>query len=649
MLALISVIISATLAYSYLGAQSTSIGIARNINHQCRARYISETGLALALAYLQSASDWRTEQPHGTWVADEPFGGGTFTITCTDGEDTDGDGVIDGDGDLTDDPADLATITVTGINDGIAHVACAVITPIPGGGHKVLMVVDHPDKLSGVDAHRKELIESWGWEVTLFDEDSSRAELDTAVGQVDIVYLPRGVSIKAGAGELDWSIGVVNEEGKMCPRLEISSKEGKFRDAVIDIVDNTHSITDVFNTGHLKIASKDRDIEYPKGTLAGDAVTLAKRVKKSDPVLVVIESSGSGSGGDGLDADYFALPFAPKKLKDIDFDAEPTVTGSVSNINIPSSNNPGWPGGPKDNFAVQFTGTITISEKGLWRFYTNSDDGSDLYIKGKRVVNNDGLHGMKTRSGFVFLDKGDHDIKVRCFERSGGYGLIVYWRGPGVPSQTVVPASAFGGGSGSAGPRVHVPTGGFDVSELTADGKILFKRAMEWAAGPAGQGLTASYYNVGCCPKVLSDIDWSAKATMTEIVADINIPSSKDPGWAGGPKDDFGVKFSGDINVPEEGTWTFYTNSDDGSDLSIDGTQVVNNDGLHGMKTRSGTIDLTAGEHEIEARVFERGGDYGMIVYWKGPGVPSKTVIPATAFVSGDGGGGYTYQVDWRR
>lgn len=134
MLALIVVIVSATLAYSYLGAQSTSIGIARNVNRQCRARYIAETGLELALAYVESASDWRTEQSDGTWVVNEPFGGGTFTITGEDGEDTNGDGIVDGDDDLADDSSDLLTLTVTGSFGDNSHVVRAVVTPSGGEG-----------------------------------------------------------------------------------------------------------------------------------------------------------------------------------------------------------------------------------------------------------------------------------------------------------------------------------------------------------------------------------------------------------------------------------------------------------------------------------------------------------------------------------
>ena len=91
LLALIAVAIAATLAYSFLAAQSTSIGIARNIEGHRKARYVAESGLELAIAYVRSNENWRTDQTNGAWVTDEPFAEGTFTIRGEDGVDTDGD------------------------------------------------------------------------------------------------------------------------------------------------------------------------------------------------------------------------------------------------------------------------------------------------------------------------------------------------------------------------------------------------------------------------------------------------------------------------------------------------------------------------------------------------------------------------------
>jgi len=129
LLTLFAVAIAATLALSFLGAQSTSIGVARNLQNHPRARYVAESGLELAIAYIRANADWRTSRPDGTWVTNEPFADGTFTIVGQDGEDTNGDGLVDGDGDLTDDTSDPVTIRVTGMVNATSHVVLAVLTP----------------------------------------------------------------------------------------------------------------------------------------------------------------------------------------------------------------------------------------------------------------------------------------------------------------------------------------------------------------------------------------------------------------------------------------------------------------------------------------------------------------------------------------
>ncbi|MDX2189392.1 MAG: Ig-like domain-containing protein, partial [Bacteroidota bacterium] len=95
--------------------------------------------------------------------------------------------------------------------------------------------------------------------------------------------------------------------------------------------------------------------------------------------------------------------------------------------------------------------------------------------------------------------------------------------------------------------------------------------------------------------------------------------------------DNFAFRFTGNISIATAGAYTFFTTSDDGSKLYIDGTQVVNNDGLHGMVEASGNITLTAGSHTIEATIFEAGGGEGLEVRYQGPGI-AKQLVPNSLF-----------------
>ncbi|MAG55644.1 MAG: dehydrogenase [Planctomycetes bacterium] len=95
----------------------------------------------------------------------------------------------------------------------------------------------------------------------------------------------------------------------------------------------------------------------------------------------------------------------------------------------------------RDAFGVMFTGTIHCPRGGRYVFFTNSDDGSRLYINGREVVNNDGSHGMKEKKGALRLGAGPHAIAVTYYDQGGGDGLVVSWRGPGFKKRRI-PGSA---------------------------------------------------------------------------------------------------------------------------------------------------------------------------------------------------------------
>ena len=90
-------------------------------------------------------------------------------------------------------------------------------------------------------------------------------------------------------------------------------------------------------------------------------------------------------------------------------------------------------------FGIQFKALLQIEKAGDYRFYLNSDDGSNLYIDGEKVVDNDGGHGTVERMGEISLDPGMHQIRVDYHNQDGGYWLDVFYKGPGVPKQ-IIPA-----------------------------------------------------------------------------------------------------------------------------------------------------------------------------------------------------------------
>ncbi len=120
----------------------------------------------------------------------------------------------------------------------------------------------------------------------------------------------------------------------------------------------------------------------------------------------------------------------------------------------------------------------------------------------------------------------------------------------------------------------------------------------------------------------LSDLErWEVVARGTHPRFDLDVRSREES---------FAISFSGFVEAPRDGLYTFFTASDDGSSLEIGDRIVVDNDGLHGTREASGQIALQAGLHPIAVRYFEAGGAQSLRVSWEGPGI-SKAEIPPTA------------------
>jgi S1-C subfamily serine protease len=91
----------------------------------------------------------------------------------------------------------------------------------------------------------------------------------------------------------------------------------------------------------------------------------------------------------------------------------------------------------EDHFALKFSGFVQVPHDGLYFFYTNSDDGSQLYIHDGLVVDNDDAHGVREAGGQIRLTAGLHPITVTFFERDGAELLEVAIEGPGLPKQGI--------------------------------------------------------------------------------------------------------------------------------------------------------------------------------------------------------------------
>jgi hypothetical protein len=111
-------------------------------------------------------------------------------------------------------------------------------------------------------------------------------------------------------------------------------------------------------------------------------------------------------------------------------------TGTIDNFNLDELWESITPG-DDDTFSIRYTGIITIENSGDYIFYTESDDGSKLFIDGVEIVDNDGDHGLLERQGAVNLTKGTHTITILYFENAGAQVLTVSYEGPSIDKQEI--------------------------------------------------------------------------------------------------------------------------------------------------------------------------------------------------------------------
>ena len=95
-------------------------------------------------------------------------------------------------------------------------------------------------------------------------------------------------------------------------------------------------------------------------------------------------------------------------------------------------------------------------------------------------------------------------------------------------------------------------------------------------------------------------------------------------------RNDFGIRFTGKLEVKKEGVHQFFLASDDGTRLSIDGKVLVQNDGVHPPgEYKVGKVGLKPGWHDFQLDYFQGTGGAELFLAWEGPNF-SKTWLTRT-------------------
>jgi signal transduction histidine kinase len=174
---------------------------------------------------------------------------------------------------------------------------------------------------------------------------------------------------------------------------------------------------------------------------------------------------------------------------------------------------------------IRLEGNGTIARRGA---------GFRIGVKGP-VVDNNGVHPMIEKSGAVHLKAGLHPIRVNWFNGVDRSGLEVDYEGPGLPRQRI-PNSA------------------------------LFRMPADLESGTSNLVNGLNYRCYEDSGEVLPDFD-------RLVPIKTGTTGGFDPGAASRDQH-VALQFTGFLNTPRDGLYTFYTRSDDGSQLFIDEPSV---------------------------------------------------------------------------
>lgn len=143
-----------------------------------------------------------------------------------------------------------------------------------------------------------------------------------------------------------------------------------------------------------------------------------KEVTFPDPYVMYLGKGENAKKGVAYKYyEFDTIPENPQSIKEM----KPVKEGIVQGFDLK-------PKKRETNFAFVFRTFVEIEREAEYTFTITSDDGSFLYVNGKELIDNGGLHGMEPKSGTIRLTPGRHEVECIMFQGKGGFGLRVEMR-----------------------------------------------------------------------------------------------------------------------------------------------------------------------------------------------------------------------------
>src|SRR5690606_40262673 len=90
----------------------------------------------------------------------------------------------------------------------------------------------------------------------------------------------------------------------------------------------------------------------------------------------------------------------------------------------------------EDYFGYNFSGFLEIPKDGIYTIDTKTNDGSTLFIDGKKFLGQEGFRSIAIR-------KGKYKIEQKYFQLGNDKFDYVKWEGPGIERQEIPPTAFF--------------------------------------------------------------------------------------------------------------------------------------------------------------------------------------------------------------
>ncbi|HLY66649.1 MAG TPA: PA14 domain-containing protein, partial [Chloroflexota bacterium] len=227
-------------------------------------------------------------------------------------------------------------------------------------------------------------------------------------------------------------------------------------------------------------------------------------------------------------------------------------------------------------FTARWDGVLQAPDYGDYELLLKASSSAQLTLDEQTLA----VGGQQVR---VQLAQGMHRLQISATIESAQDAVQLLWRPPQAGALQVVPGQAL------FGPPV------------------------------SANGLVGSYY---------ANSQWSGPPALQRVDPQVSFKFHLLP-----VQPPFSIEWTGKVAAPTAGLYRFGTSAIDSSQIFIDNQLVVDNPIAN--EYREGTVDLTAGLHDIRVRYEGHTGNYRVELSWQPPGAARQAIPSGYLFPSG--------------